>query len=530
MTIMRIKRHFFIAFSLLLALSLQAQESNRSAQSPAAAAKNHHLEVAKHLDIFNQLYKYLDLMYVDTLDAEKVIGTGIKSMLRSLDPYTEYFPEQKDLRTFISGKYGGIGALIRYHLGQKTVVIDEPYEGTPAQEVGLKKGDVILSIDDSVMTGKDTKYVSERLRGDAGTTFMLKIRRPSTGKEMKMKVTRRQIQYAPTIPYYGMREGGVGYISLSQFTEGCSQEVRRAFVDLRNRGMKALVLDLRGNGGGSEAEAVSLVNMFVPRGRTVVSNRGKMKQAVHEYKTTVEPLDTLMPLAVLVNGESASASEITCGALQDLKRAKIIGTRTYGKGLVQVPIDLPYNTNVKITTSRYYLPSDRCIQGTGVEPDMEVKLDTLPNIAYYLTGSGVDSTEVAFDYVVDYISRHPTIDKPAEFHLTDADFAEFKQRVLKSGFTYDPVSKKQLAELVKTAQFEGYYDEAREAFDALEAKLKHDVGRDLDEHETVLRQMLEQNIVAAYYYQSGVLEAGLRHDRQLEAAVGMLTEKIAEKR
>ena len=257
----------------------------------------------------------------------------------------------------------------------------------------------------------------------------------------------------------------------------------------------------------------------------MVSNRGKMKQAVHEYKTTVEPLDTLMPLVVLVNGESASASEITSGALQDLKRAKIIGTRTYGKGLVQVPIDLPYNTNVKITTSRYYLPSDRCIQGTGVEPDMEVKLDTLPNIAYYLTGSGVDSTEVAFDYVVDYISRHPTIDKPAEFHLTDADFAEFKQRVLKSGFTYDPVSKKQLDELVKTAKFEGYYDEAREAFDALEAKLTHDVGRDLDQHETVLRQMLEQDIVAAYYYQSGVLEAGLRHDRQLEAAVGVLTEK-----
>lgn len=512
------RKHIALLLLVLAPLVASGQES-----------KNHHLEVGKHLDIFNQLYKYLDLMYVDTLDAEKVIGVGIRSMLRSLDPYTEYFPEQKDLRTFMSGKYGGIGALIRYHMGQKTAVIDEPYSGTPAQEAGLRKGDIILSIDDSLMTGRDTKFVSEHLRGDAGTTFVLKIRRPSTGKEMRMKVTRRQIQYSPTIPYYGMREGGVGYIYLTQFTEGSAQEVRRAFVDLRNRGMSKLVLDLRGNGGGSEAEAVSLVNLFVPRGRTVVSNRGKLKQTVHDYKTTVEPLDTMMPLVVLVNGESASASEITCGALQDFHRAKIIGTRTYGKGLVQVPIDLPYNTNVKITTSRYYLPSDRCIQGTGIEPDIVVKQDTLPNIAYYLQGSGLDSTEVMFDYVVDYIARHATIAAPSVFHLTDADYQEFKQRVLDSGFTYDPVSKKQLAELVKTAKFEGYYDEAREAFDALEAKLAHDVESELDRHQGVIRQMLESDIIAAYYYQSGVLEAGLRYDRQLEAAIRALMGENTEK-
>ena len=504
-------------FPLLMALApvvVSAQET-----------KNHNLEVAKNLDIFNQLYKNLDLMYVDTLDANKVIGTGIRAMLRSLDPYTEYFPEQKDLKTFISGKYGGIGALIRYHLVQKTVVIDEPYAGTPAQEAGLKKGDVILSIDDSVVTGKDTKYVSERLRGDAGTTFLLKIRRPSTGKEMKMKITRRQIQYAPTVPYYGMREGEIGYISLSQFTEGCAQEVRRAFIDLRNKGMKALVLDLRGNGGGSEAEAVSLVNMFVPSGKTVVTNKGKIRQATHEYKTMTEPLDTLMPIVVLVNGESASASEITCGALQDLQRATVIGTRTYGKGLVQVPIDLPYNTNVKITTSRYYLPSGRSIQGTGVSPDVEVKLDTIPNIAYYLSGSGLDSTEVMFDYVVDYITRHPTIAPAAEFHLSDADYADFKQRVIKSGFSYDAVSKKQFDELVKTAKFEGYYDEARSAFDALEARLKHDVALELDRHEKIVRQMLESDIIAAYYYQSGTLEAALSYDKQLKEAVRVLQEK-----
>ena len=512
-------RRYIVPLLMLLAVSMSAEDQ-----------KNHNLEVAKNLDIFNQLYKNLDLMYVDTLDAQEVIGTGIKSMLRSLDPYTEYFPEQKDLKSFMSGKYAGIGALIRYHLKNQTVVVDEPYAGTPAQEAGLKKGDVILSIDDSVMTGKDTKYVSERLRGDAGTTFLLKVRRPSTGKVMKMKITRRQIQYAPTIPYYGMREDSIGYISLTQFTEGSAQEVRRAFVDLRKQGMRSLVLDLRGNGGGSEAEAVSLVNMFVPRDVTVVSNKGKLRQISHEYKTTVEPLDTLMPLAVLVNGESASASEITSGALQDLHRAKIIGTRTYGKGLVQIPIDLPYNANVKITTSRYYLPSGRCIQGTGINPDIEVKQDTIPNIAYYLSGSGLDSTEVMFDYVVDYIAKHPTIAAPAEFHLTDADFAEFKQRVVASGFTYDPVSKKQLDELVKTAKFEGYYDEAREAFEQLETRLKHDVGRDIDKHADVVRQVLETDIIAAYYYQSGVLESGLRYDKQLKEAMRVLKEQQAERK
>ena len=430
----------------------------------AQKGKNHNLEVAKNLDIFNQLYKNLDLFYVDTIDAQNTITTGIRGMLRSLDPYTEYYAEQKELKSFITGKYAGIGALIRYHMKQKTSVIDEPYDGTPAQEAGLRKGDIILSIDDSVMTGKDTKFVSEHLRGDAGTTFLLKIRRPSTGKEMKMKITRRQIQYTATIPYYGILTDKVGYINLSQFTEGCTQEVRRALIDLKNQGMTSLVLDLRNNGGGSEAEAVSLVNLFVPRGLTVVTNKGKVKEATREYKTTVEPLDTLLPLTVLVNGETASASEIVSGALQDLDRAVIIGSRTYGKGLVQVPIDLPYNANLKITTSRYYIPSGRCIQaidyrqgggaattqhipdsltrvfhtaggrevhdGGGIQPDIVAKNDTIPNIAYYLSTSGLDSTEVMFDYACDYIARHPSIAAPREFHLSEAEWQDFRQQVI----------------------------------------------------------------------------------------------------
>ena len=521
------------------------------------AQKNHNLEVAKNLDIFNQLYKNLDLLYVDTLNPEQVVSTGIKAMLRSLDPYTEYYPESetKNLKMMLTGKYAGIGALIRYHRKLKRIVIDEPYEGMPAAEAGLKKGDIVLSIDDSVMTDRDVSYVSSHLRGDAGTKFVLKIQRPSTGKKMEFKITRRSIKL-PELPYYGMLKGNIGYINLNQFTEGCAREVRRAFIDLKKQGATALVFDLRGNGGGSEMEAVDIVNLWIGKEQTVVENRGKISQANHAYKTRLEPVDTDMPLVVLVNGETASASEITSGALQDLDRAVILGTRTYGKGLVQIPLDMPYNTNLKLTTSKYYIPSGRCIQainysrngsggyrervpdslthvfhtaagrevrdGGGITPDVEVRNDTIPNIGYYLSASGADSTEVMFDWVVDYIAKHPTIASPREFHLTDAEFADFKQQVIKSGFTYDPVSQKQLKDLEKTAKAEGYYEQAREAFELLESKLKHDVGTDIDKHKDILRQMIELEIITAYYYQRGGIEAGLQHDKQLKEAIRLL--------
>ena len=524
----------------------------------ASAQKNkdHNFEVGKHLDIFNQVYKNPELLYVDTLSPKETIGTGINAMLRSLDPYTEYYAqdETKNLRMMLTGKYAGIGALIRKHQKLDRIVVDEPYANMPAAEAGLKKGDVILSIDDSMMTDKTVSYVSEHLRGEAGTSFLLKVMRPSTGKLMSFKITRRNIKL-PELPYYGMQDSTVGYINLNSFTEGCSKDVRRALIDLKKQGATSLVLDLRGNGGGSEQEAVDILNLWLPKGVTVVENRGKFKQASKTYQTRVEPLDTVMPLVVLVNGETASASEITSGALQDLDRGIILGTRTYGKGLVQVPIDLPYNTNMKVTTSKYYIPSGRCIQainykkgsggyrehipdsltkvfytrhgrevrdGGGIKPDVELKGDTIPNIAFYLSASGQDSTEVMFDYVVDYIAKHPTIAPAAEFHLTDADWQEFKARVIKSGFTYDPVSKKQFAELVKTAKFEGYYEEAKPAFDELEKKLNHDVAYGLDRHEQTIRQILESEIVAAYYYQAGSIEAGLRSDKQLQEAIRLL--------
>ncbi len=559
-------RHCFIALLLLLLPSLTiAQEKD------TPAAKNHNLEVGKNLDIFNNAFRNLDMFYVDTLNPEQTITSAIKGMMRSLDPYTEYYPENetKNLQQMITGKYAGIGSIIKYHSGRKRVVIDEPYAGMPAAEAGLKKGDIILSIDDSTMTDKNTSYVSSHLRGDAGTSFILKVLRPAAGQsskaknvkgqELKFKITRRNIKL-PELPYYGILENSgekIGYINLNQFTEGCSRTVRNALIELKQKGATALVFDLRGNGGGSEMEAVDIVSLWVNKGQLVVENRGKVSQASRSYKTRLEPVDTLMPMVVLVNGETASASEITAGALQDLDRAIIVGTRTYGKGLVQVPMELPYNTNVKITTSKYYIPSGRCIQainykrdgqgaykeriadslthvfhtragrevrdGGGISPDVEVKADSLPNIVYYLSIGGLDSTEVMFDYIVDYIASHPSIgDDPTAFHLTDQDYAEFRQRVIDSGFTYDPMSRKQFDELVKTAKMEGYYDEAKEAFDALSEKLKHDVASDLDKHRSTIMQMLELDIISAYHFQAGSLRAGLAYDRQLKEAMRLL--------
>lgn len=525
-------------------------------QITAQEDKDHNFNVGKNMQVFNEIYNYLDLMYVDTLNADEVVGTAINSMLRSLDPYTVYYPEDqvKNLRTMITGRYVGIGAVIRYNQKLKRVVIDEPYAGNPAAEVGLKKGDIILSIDDSTMVGKDVSYVSSHLRGDPGTTFVLKIKRPSTGKVMNFTIKRRSVEL-PSIPFYGLNGDGIGYLNLSSFTEGCAKDVRRALVEMKQKGMKGFVLDLRGNGGGSLSEAVDIVNMLVPKGITLVKTRGKLKRANRDYTTTVEPIDSVMPVVVLVNGESASASEITSGSLQDLDRAVILGTRTYGKGLVQLSVDLSYNGQLKLTTGKYYIPSGRCIQainykharggytehipdsltkvfhtvggrevrdGGGIKPDIVVRPDSLPNIAYYLTVNGLDSTEVLLDYEIDYIASHPTIAPAADFEISDADYEDFKRRVIESGFTYDPESERALKSLKKIVQFEGYYYDAKTEFENLEKKLKHDIARDLDMHRDVLKQIISSDIVAAYYFQSGAIENSLKHDKQVKEAFNLI--------
>ena len=521
----------------------------------AQKEKNHDFVVAKNMDVFTSIYKNLDMMYVDTLDADEVIGNGINAMLRSLDPYTEYYPESevKELKNMLTGKYAGIGSVVRYNYQLGYTVINEPYEGMPAQEAGLKKGDIILSINDSTMKGKEVSYVSDRLRGEPGTSFILKVKRPSTGKVMKVKLTRRTIQM-PFLPYYGLLDGGIGYINFNSFTDQCAKDVRRAFIDLKKQGAKKLVFDLRNNGGGSVSEAVSIVNMFLPKDKVVLTMKGKLQRANNEYKTTVEPIDTLMPIVVLVSGNTASAAEILSGSLQDYDRAIILGTRTYGKGLVQTTMDLPYNGQMKLTTAKYYIPSGRCVQalnykhskggyvehvpdsltkvfytangrevrdGGGVKPDVEVKPDSLPNIAFYLAGAR-DSNEVMLNYEVDYIAKHPTIAPAKDFALTDADYDEFKARVLKADFKYDRETEKYLKDLEKLAKFEGYYDDAKPEFEALKKKLSHNVAKDLDYNKEYIKQLLENEIVAAYYFQAGAIQNSLRYDKQIKEAVKLL--------
>ena len=508
-------------------------------------------QIAKNLDIFNAIVKELDMFYVDTIDPNKTIREGIDNMLYSLDPYTVYYPEndQDELEMMVKGSYGGIGSLIRYNPKLQYTVIAEPYEGMPAAESGLKAGDILLEID-----GKDLKNnsdVSTLLRGQVGTSFKLKVQRPGVKEPLEFTIVRRSIQM-PTIPYYGIMEGQVGYINLSSFSGTPSKDFKNAFLDLKKQGATSLVIDLRNNGGGLLDQAVEIVNFFVPRGKTIVTTKGKIKQASNTYKTLREPLDTDIPIAVLVNSGTASSSEILSGSLQDLDRAVIVGNRTYGKGLVQVPRSLPYGGNLKITTSKYYIPSGRCVQaidyahrnedgsvaripdslttvfhtaagrevrdGGGVSPDVEVKQERLPNILYYLVRDNL-----IFDYATDFCLKHPVIASAEKFELTDADYTDFKNKVKGADFKYDQQSEKILKTLKEAAEFEGYMKEASAEFKALENKLTHNLDRDLDYFSKDIKEMIAEEIIKRYYYQRGAIIQQLKGDNELDEAVKILT-------
>lgn len=514
---------------------------------------NHNFQVSKNLDVFNSVYKELDMFYVDTIDPQKVIRAGIDAMLEEIDPYTEYYPEDDldDFKQMITGKYAGIGSVIRLHKKRNRVVIFEPYEGTPAAEVGLKAGDVILEIDGKDVKGLMTDKVSEMLRGEAGTTFVLKVDRPGEEAPLEFRITRRNIQ-TPSVPYYGiLPNDSIGYILLTSFTDKCARDVRRAVIELKEQGAKGLVLDLRGNGGGSLNEAIEIVNLFVPKGLELISTKGKMRQACRVYKSTREPLDTEIPLAVLVDGASASASEIVAGSLQDLDRAVIIGARTYGKGLVQIPRDLPYNGQLKVTTSKYYIPSGRCIQaldyqhrdvsgrairtpdsltnvfytaagrevrdGGGIRPDIEVKVEEQTNLLYYLAND-----DVLLDYGTEYALAHETIPSPQEFVITDEDYTAFKKMVVESGFKYDRQSEDALKRLKDIAEFEGYLEGAKAEFEALEKKLRHNLEAELDRFAEDIKPLIAAEIVKRYHFQRGVIIQQLKKDPDLEKALEVL--------
>ena len=514
-------------------------------------------QIAKNLDIFNSIVKELDMFYVDTIDPNKTIREGIDNMLYSLDPYTVYYPEndQDELEMMVKGAYGGIGSLIRYNPKSKYTVIAEPYEGMPAAESGLKAGDLLLEID-----GKDLKGnsdVSTLLRGQVGTSFKLKVQRPGVKEPLEFNIVRRSIQM-PTIPYYGVMDGQVGYINLSSFSGNPSKDFKKAFLDLKKQGITSLVIDLRNNGGGLLDQAVEIVNMFVPRGKTIVTTKGKIKQASNTYKTLREPLDTDIPIAVLVNSGTASSSEILSGSLQDLDRAVIVGNRTYGKGLVQVPRSLPYGGTMKVTTSKYYIPSGRCVQaidykhrnedgsvgtipdsltkvfhtaagrevrdGGGVMPDIVIKQEKLPNILFYLVRDNL-----IFDYATQYCLKHPTIVAPEKFEVTDADYNDFKALVKKADFKYDQQSEKILKTLKEAAEFEGYMDDASEEFKALEKKLNHDLDRDLDYFSSDIKKMIATEIIKRYYYQRGNIIQQLKDDDGLKEAMKILNDPVKYK-
>ncbi len=518
------------------------------------SAEERNFRVAKNLDIFNSIVKELDMFYVDTLDPDKTIRNGIDAMLYSLDPYTEYFPEddQSELEQMLKGSYGGIGSVITWNEKLKRSMIAEPYEHMPAAEVGLKAGDVLMEIDGKDLMGKNNQEVSEMLRGQVGTSFKLTVQRPGTKKPLEFDIVRRSIQL-PFIPYYGKLEHQIGYINLSTFSGNPSKEFKQAFLDLKKQGITSLVIDLRNNGGGLLDESIEIANFFVPRGKTLVTTKGRIAQASNTYKTLREPLDLDIPLVVLVNGGTASSSEILAGSLQDLDRAVIIGTRTFGKGLVQTTRPLPYGATMKLTTSKYYIPSGRCVQaidykhrnedgsvgripdslttvfhtaagrevrdGGGVTPDITVEPEKLPNILFYLVNDNL-----VFDYATQYCLKHPTIPEPEKFEVTDADYAEFKEQVKKADFKYDQQTEKILKNLKEMAEFEGYLEDASEEFKALEGKLQHNLDRDLDYFSRQIKEMIAQEIVKRYYYQRGSIIQQLKKDKDLKEAVKVLTD------
>jgi len=527
--------------------------------APAALADdekavNDDAAVARSLDIFNTLYKELNTFYVDTIDAQKSIENAINAMLDDIDPYTEYISakETDDFMTLSTGEYGGIGSYLMERTidGKKGVYISGPYEGSPAARAGLRTGDRIIMIDGDSTAGWSSDQVSKRLKGQANTHLTVTVVRPYDEDSIKTFSFNRETISVTPVPYYGVTRDNIGYISLTTFNEKSAQQVREALIALKNDPrVKNIVLDLRSNGGGIVEGAIQIVGCFVPKGTQVLIMRGRDKSSERTYKTTVDPVDTEIPLAVLIDGGSASASEITAGALQDLDRAVIIGSRSFGKGLVQSTRSLPYDGILKVTIAKYYIPSGRLIQevdygnrnddgtykktttdstarvfhtangrevreGGGIMPDIKVEPRELKRIVYNIMRDQWD-----FDFATRYVAQHKDIPGPADFVVTDSIFNEFKAFINADKFQYDKVCEQQLATLRKTATAEGYMNDSTAAqFDRLEQMLKHDLDHDLDLHRRDISYLLAQEIMDRLYYQRGQAECSIKDDDYLDKA------------
>ncbi len=511
-------------------------------------AQSNGFEVLKSMELMDLIFQQLETSYVDDIQPGEMTKTAIDAMLKQLDPYTVYYHEAniEDYRLMTTGQYGGVGALIR-KMGEFTYFA-EPYEGNPAQKAGVKAGDKILSIDGKTMVGVKSDDVSSSLKGPKGTTIAVKVERQ--GKEINLEITRDEIKL-PDVPYFGMMQSGVGYIKLNGFTQTASTDVKSAFEKLKADGATSMILDLRGNGGGLLMEAVNIVNIFVKKGQTVVTTKGRIPEENREYKTPNEPMDLKIPLVVLVDGGSASASEIVAGSLQDLDRAVIIGTNSYGKGLVQRTYDLKYGSKIKVTISKYYTPSGRCVQrleyydkeagekpkaiadsllktfttangrkvidGRGIEPEFTTEKEELSRLLAQLVVSNI-----IFNYATDYYVKHEKIGDAATFKLTPEEYNQFKEYALKQEFTYNTASEEQLEKMKKIAEEEGYYEDVKAEYDLLLAKVTPSKERDLEKFKEQINQYLSNEIVSRYYYQKGRSQQAFQGDKDVEKAMEIL--------
>ena len=532
----RMKKSIIIALSLLMGLSARAQDDRG-------------FEIAKNLEIFSSVYKQLNLNYVDDVDPGKTIKVAIDAMLASMDPYTNYFPESQmeDVKLQLLGQYGGVGAMIMQR--GDSIFISEPYQGLPADEAGLKAGDRIVSVDGQSTHGKTTADVSSAMRGQAGTDVVLRVERE--GKEFERTVTRREIKL-PNVPYYGYvgPKHDYGYIKLDEFTTDAAKHVREAFVSLKKEkpGMKGVILDLRGNGGGLMNEAVDIVNIWVPRGTLVVETKGKVASKNMKSHTRLAPEDTEIPVAVLIDNSSASASEIVSGSLQDLDRAVVVGQRSYGKGLVQNILPMPYNSQMKVTVSKYYIPSGRCIQaidyshrdeqgravkvpdslktafktragrtvydGFGIEPDVEVEPEYMSNL-----GIALAQKLSVFDYATQYCRTHPTLASPSEFEITDSLYDDFCRFLKEKKLTYNTATEHMIKQLREVAAQEKYDTAIEQQLKLMEAALEKEKQGDLQKHREEVCEMLKAELLVRYYYDRGRIEGALKNDKAVLRAV-----------